>query len=65
MQNALIYNDLWKDVCNGDKPPTNPIDAKELARCELKDENSLTLLKYSVTNGMLVHVENAIDAWNA
>ena len=65
MQNTLIYNELWKDVCNGDKHPTKPIDAKELARWELKDENILALLKYFVTNEMFVHIENAIDVWNA
>jgi hypothetical protein len=65
MQNTLIYNELWKDVCNGDKPPTKPIDARELARWELKDEKALALLKSFVTDEMFVHIENAIDAWNA
>jgi hypothetical protein len=31
MQNTLIYNELWKDVCNGDKNPTKPTDSRELA----------------------------------
>ena len=32
MQSTLIYNELWKDVCNGDKTPTKPNDAQESAK---------------------------------
>lgn len=52
MQNTLIYNELWKDVCNGDKAPTKPNDARESAKWELKDEKALALLKSSVSDAM-------------
>jgi hypothetical protein len=64
MKNTLIYNELWKDVFNGDKPPTNPIDDIELDIWELKDEKTLALLRSSVTNEMFVHIENVTNAWN-
>jgi hypothetical protein len=38
MQNTLIYNELWHDICDGDTPPTKPIDVAPLAKWELKDE---------------------------
>jgi len=65
MQNTLIYNELWKDVCIGDKAPTKPNDARESAKWELKDEKALALLKSSVSDAMFVHIENATNAWDA
>jgi hypothetical protein len=66
MQSKLSDNERWKDVCSGDKAPTKPTNARELAKWEFKDENkALALLKSFVTDEMFVHIENAIDPWNA
>jgi hypothetical protein len=62
MQSTLIYNELWKDVCSGDKAPIKPIDARELEKWELKDEKALALLRSFVIDEMFVHIENATDA---
>jgi hypothetical protein len=32
MQNTLIYNELWKDVCCGDKAPIKHTDASKLTK---------------------------------
>lgn len=34
MKNTLVFNDLWKDICDGDKAQTKPTDARELAKWE-------------------------------
>jgi hypothetical protein len=62
MQNTLIYNEMWKYVCSGDKVLFNPIDVIKLAKWELKDEKELALLKSFVTGEMFVHIENATNA---
>jgi hypothetical protein len=62
MKITLIYNNFWKDVYNGDKSPIRPIDARELAKWELKDEKELKLLIHFVIDEMFVHIENEIDA---
>jgi hypothetical protein len=59
MQNTLIYNELWRDICDGD---TDPTDAASLAKWKLKDEKALALLHSSVTENMFVHIENSKDA---
>jgi hypothetical protein len=38
MESTLIYNELWKDICSGDKKPTKPTKVGPLAKWELKDE---------------------------
>jgi hypothetical protein len=38
MQNTLIYNELWYDICDGDTAPTKTTDATSLAKWNLKDE---------------------------
>ena len=32
MKNTLIFNDLWKDICNKEKAPITPTDTRELAK---------------------------------
>jgi hypothetical protein len=65
MESTLIYNELWKDICNGDVKPNKPTDAGALAKWELKDENVLALLKSSLNEEKFVHIENTSDAWTA
>ena len=65
MQNTLIYNELWRDICDGDTTPTKPTDATSLAKWNLKDEKELSLLCSSVTKQMFVHIENSKYAWSA
>ena len=43
MESTLIYNELWKEICNGDVKETKPIDTTSLAKWELKDEKALAL----------------------
>jgi len=64
MQNTLIYNELWRDICDGDTAPTKPTNATSLAKWNLKDEKALALLRSSVTEHMFVHIENSKDAWS-
>jgi hypothetical protein len=54
----LVFNDLWKDVCNREKSPIKPIDARELEKRESRDEKELALLRSSVTYEMFIHIEN-------
>jgi hypothetical protein len=65
MQNMLIYNELWRDIGDGDIAPTKPTDATYLAKWNLKVEKKLTLLRSFVTERMFVHIENYKDAWSA
>ena len=65
MQNTLIYNELWRDICDGDIAPTKPTDATSLAKWHLQDEKALALLRSSITEHMFVHIENSKDAWSA
>jgi hypothetical protein len=58
MQNTLIFNDLWKYICNGEKAPIKLINARELAKWELRDEKALALLRSYVTDEMFIHIEN-------
>ena len=32
MQNTMIYNELWRDICDGDTSPTKPTNATSLAK---------------------------------
>jgi hypothetical protein len=59
MQNTLIYNELWCDICDGDIAPTKPIDTAPLAKWKLRDENELALLRSSISKHMFVHIENS------
>jgi len=65
MHSTLVFNDLWKYICQWEKALINLIDARELAKWELRDEKALALLRSHVTNEIHIHIENAIDAWNA
>jgi len=43
MEITLIYNEIWKEICNSDVKETKPIDTTSLAKWELKDERALAL----------------------
>jgi len=64
MQSTLVFNDLWKDICNRKKAPIKSTDARKLAKWESRDEKRLTLLRSSVTDEMFIHIENEKYAWN-
>jgi hypothetical protein len=64
MKNTLIFKELWKDVCNGEKHPINLTDARELEKWELRDENALALLRSFVIDGMLMQIENETNSWS-
>jgi hypothetical protein len=65
MHNNLIYNELGCDIYDGDTDPTKPTDATSLAKWNLKDEKTLSLLHSFVTEHMFVHIENSKDAWSS
>jgi hypothetical protein len=64
MHNTLIYNELWCDIFDGDISPNKPTDATSLAKWNLNDEKSISLLHSFVTEHMFVHIENSKDAWS-
>ena len=61
----FIYNELFRDVCDGDVKPNKPTNAALLSKWEIKNAKSLALIKSSVNDEMYVHIENASDAWSA
>ena len=63
IQSTLIYNELWKGVCNAQ--PTKPTNPDQLAKWELKDEKALALIHSTVSDDIYVHIENSSDAWSA
>jgi len=63
MQNTSIFSDFWKDICNGEKYPIKPPNARELVKWELRDEKALALLISSVTNEICIHIENATNTF--
>lgn len=65
IERTLIYNELWRDVCNGDVKPNKPTNATLLAKWEIKNVKSIALIKSSVNDEMYVHNENASDAWSS
>jgi hypothetical protein len=65
IESTLIYNELWRDICNEDTKPTKPTDAATLAKWEVKNAKALALIKASVNDEMYVHIENMTDAWSA
>jgi hypothetical protein len=65
IESTLIYNELWRDICNEDTKPNNPTYATTLAKWEVKNAKALALIKSSVNDEMYVHIENTTDAWSA
>jgi hypothetical protein len=65
IESTLIYNELWRDICNEDTKPNKPTDAATLAKWEVKNAKALALIKSSVNDEMYVHIENTTDAWSA
>jgi hypothetical protein len=61
----LIYNEIWRDICNEDTKTNQPTDATTLAKWEIKNSKALALIKSLVNDEMYVHIENNIDAWSA
>jgi hypothetical protein len=65
IESTLIYNELWRDICNEDTKPNKPTDATTLPKWEIKNAKELALIKYSVNDEMYVHIENITDAWSS
>ena len=65
IESTLIYNELWRDICNEDTKPNKPIDAATLEKWEVKNAKALSLIKSSVNDEMYVHIENMTDVWSA
>ena len=63
IQSTLIYNELWKGICNAH--PTKPTNPDQLAKWELKYENALALIHSTVSDDIYVHSGNSSDAWSA
>ena len=63
IQSTLIYNELWKGVCNAQ--PTKPTIPNQLSKWELKDEKALALIHSTVSDDIFVHIENSSSTWLA
>ena len=61
IQSTLIYNELWKGVCNAQ--PTKSTNLDQLSKWELKDEKALALIHSIVSDDIFVHIENSSSAW--
>jgi hypothetical protein len=62
-ESTLIYNELWRDICNEYTKANKPTDVATLAKWEVKNAKALALIKSSVNDEMYVHIENTTDAW--
>jgi hypothetical protein len=65
IESTLIYNEIWRDICNEDTKTNKTTDVATLAKREFKNSKALALIKSSVNDEMYVHIENTIDAWSA
>ena len=61
---SLIYNEIWRDVCDGDVKTNKPTNATLIAKREIKNAKALALIKSSISDEMYVHIENYFDAWS-
>lgn len=50
IESTLIYNELWKYVCDGDVKLIKPKDADSLAKWEIKNARALALIKSSIND---------------
>ena len=62
-QYTLIYNELWKGICNAQ--PTKPTSVAQLSKWELKYENALAQIQSTIFYEIFVHIENCSDSWSA
>ena len=58
MKNTLIYNELWRGICEGDPTSTKLTDATALAKWELQNEKELALIHSFVYDYLCIHIEN-------
>ena len=65
IKNTLIYNDLWRGICDADPTSTKPTNATSLEKWELKNEKSLSLIHSSISHHLCIHIENNSSAWTA
>ena len=65
MKNTLIYNELWRGICNVDPTSTKPIDATDLEKWELQNEKTLALIHLFVFDHLCILIENTSLAWIA
>ena len=63
MKNTLVYNELWRGICDADPASTKPIDATALAKWELQNEKALALIHLYVSDHLCIHIENTSLAW--
>ena len=61
-ENTLIYNELWRGICEGDPTSTKPTDATALAKWELQNEKELALSHSLVYDYLCIHIENTSSA---
>jgi hypothetical protein len=61
IQNTIIYNELWKGICNAQ--PNKTSDVAQLKKWDLKDEKILALIHSTISNKVYIHIENCVDDW--
>lgn len=62
--NALILNDIWDGVCDGDIAPTKPTNGKGLAIWNVKNKKAYALISSSAREEINHHIKSvAGDAW--
>ena len=62
MKNTLVYNELWRGICDADPTTTKPTDATALAKWELQNEKELALIHSFVYDYLCIHIENTSSA---
>ena len=65
MKNTLVYNELWRGICDADPNSTKPTNATALAKWELQNEKALALIHSSLSDHLCIHIENISSAWTA
>lgn len=56
IESTLIYNELWKDICDGDIKLNKPTDTSLLEKWEIKNVKALALIKSLVNDEMYIHI---------
>ena len=65
MKNTLVYNELWRGICDADPNSTKPTNATALAKWELQNEKALALIHSSLSDHLCIHIKNTSSAWTA
>jgi len=56
INHAIIFNDIWDGISNGDTSPTKPMEDKELAIWKNKDKKAYALIVASVSEEVSHHI---------